>query len=91
MAKEEVMAYIYYNTGERELHVFGPVCVAWNLNREGKRHGKPYIDFVIMHQTSGGDWYEDEDSPVEGGISLTTAKTVLYELGQAIEHLENIE
>lgn len=85
------MGYIYYNTGERELHVFGTVCVARNFNREGGRLGKPYIDFVIMRQTTGGNWYEDEDSPVEGGISLTTAKTVLYELEQAIEHLENIE
>lgn len=51
------------------------------------RRGPPYIDFVQMRQDRDGTWYEDDDSPVSGGISETYAQQLVQELQQAITYL----
>jgi len=83
------------------------VAVCWNLEtREKKitiagieyigleqtRSGNPYIDFVWIRQDNQTDEpYEDEDSPVDGGIDTETAQQLIDELTIAIQYLEQID
>ena len=53
------------------------------------RRSKPYIDFVDVRQNQG-EFYLDEDSPVEGGLSANFAKQIYEELGKAIDYMEEI-
>jgi hypothetical protein len=48
----------------------------------------PFIDFVRVRGSGDEDdpYYEDEDSPVEGGLPLEKAKKIYEELGKAIEY-----
>jgi hypothetical protein len=88
----------------REVHMMGDsVAVCWNTKdkqtteikdggwtrtiNEIIRTSEPYIDFVWMREMDGM-WYEDDDSPVAGGLSLRTAKAVRDELSLAIEYLK---
>lgn len=49
-----------------------------------------YIDFVDLRQDRGGEWYEDDDSPVEGGLAITHAQKVADELNKAIEYIKGV-
>jgi len=83
------------------------VAVCWNLakhstleQRDGMeihttrytRHGAPYIAFVWLRRNpDDGSWYEDEDSPVHGGLSLEEATRLREELAWAITYLPTME
>lgn len=56
--------------------------------------GLPYIDFVSVRNWNDDEEeriWEDEDSPVEGGMSLSYAKHIYRVLGIAIEYLEKLK
>lgn len=91
---------------EKEVHMFGnSVGVCWNLEEDEKhlkgkdgivykakvkiRSGDPYIDFVNIRERDG-EFYEDEDSSVAGGISIEFAKKILGELQLALEYIESL-
>jgi len=79
------------------------VAVAWNTREERReikgedgltykatvqvRSGRPYIDFVTVEETKSGECYENEDSPVDGGISVNAAEQVARELIEAAAYL----
>lgn len=46
----------------------------------------PYIDFIDL-RSDYGEWYVDEDSPVEGGLSPEIAEKVAAELLLAVEYM----
>lgn len=91
---------------DRELHMVGEfVAVAWNLKTVTKsvtqdgieytaktkeRKGKPYIDFVWLREDSNGGFYEDEDSPVDGGFDPSSATSLIQELQAAIDYINNL-
>lgn len=60
--------------------------------REWQRaSSKPYIDFVWLREDPDGDPYEDEDSPVAGGIDVDVARQTANELIKAAEYIEALE
>ena len=83
------------------------VGVVWNTSIEKKRlqdaggttytaevpvrKGKPYIDFLWIREEDTDSPYEDEDSPISGGISLKVAAKLSNELNDAISYLRKIE
>lgn len=102
----EIKPKIYF-VGEREVHMFGEsVGVCWNLIEEEKRlhiagaiqpvkvdvrSGEPYIDFVYIRKDNEGNFYEDEDSSVAGGINTALAKEIVKELKLAIEYIATLK
>ena len=55
------------------------------------RYGEPYIDFVsIRHSRDNDEAWEDEDSPVDGGLGLEKSIRLSEELTLAIEYLSTI-
>ena len=98
-------ATIYHLDG-KEVHMLGDyVGVVWNTTRKKKtikgedgltyeayapvRDGIPYIDFLRIRNKNGEVW-EDEDSPVDGGLSGQEALQVAQELALAIEYLATV-
>jgi hypothetical protein len=88
--------------GERFNHY---VCFAWNLREERSSHkqgdsvitttekvrtGEPYITFTMVREFSDGV-AEDDNSPVDGGMSLPFAKDIARELELACVYLERIK
>jgi hypothetical protein len=56
------------------------------------KSGKPYIDFLwIRHDDLNDEWYEDEDSPVDGGLSTQQAETIAQELLRAVEYIKRLD
>lgn len=55
-----------------------------------ERYGDPYIDFLEVLQGEGGKFYEDEDSPVQGGMTVDFARLIASELNSAIVYLQSI-
>jgi hypothetical protein len=51
---------------------------------------KPYIDFINLREDEDEVW-EDEDSPVRGGMNIKLAEKIHKELGEAIEYLKSQE
>lgn len=54
------------------------------------RDGEPYISFFNIREDRDGEFYEHDDSPVDGGISAEYAKKVADELLLAIEYLKTV-
>ena len=55
---------------------------------EGVRNGSPpYIDFLRIRDADS-DPYEDDDSPVSGGLTLKEAAKIAQELLLAVEYLK---
>ena len=52
---------------------------------------KPYIDFVWLREDPDGNPYEDEDTPVAGGIGVDVARQVASELVKAAEYIEALK
>lgn len=82
------------------------VSVCWNLRYRNKkvkdketgnsytieepiRGKKPYIDFIWV-RTDGEEYYEDDDSTVEGGFGLQQAEKIILELQEAIVYMKRI-
>lgn len=91
---------------EREIHMVGDaVGVCWNTKSEKRaiegtdgqtyvanvpmRRGDPYIDFVTIRHREGLVW-EDEDSPVDGGMAANYAEGIVQELQAAIAYLRSL-
>lgn len=53
------------------------------------RNGKPYIDFLSIREYTKGEYLEDEDSPIRGGISPEFAAILIEELQWAIDYINN--
>ena len=49
----------------------------------------PYIDFVWVRENNG-EHYEDEDSPVDGGIDKHTGVQIIQELEAAIAYIDSL-
>lgn len=98
-------ATIYYLEG-KEAHILGEyVGVVWNTKRQKKtikgedgleyvaympvRDGEPYIDFLWIREMDG-EVFEDEDCPVDGGLSAKEALKVSKELVLAVEYLKTV-
>lgn len=79
-----------------EVHVMGNyVCVCWGFtsvrDAAGLRLVKRdycYIDFCLVRETSSGEYYLDEDNPMEGGINSAIALEVIEELKKATEYIK---
>lgn len=57
-----------------------------------ERANGPYIDFMTVNRdVDSGEFYADEDSPVDGGLSVEMAEQVFVELGTAIKYLRELE
>ncbi len=56
-----------------------------------ERYGDPYIDFLEVLQGNSGEYYGDEDSPVQGGMSIDFAQLIVSELNSAIAYLQSIK
>ncbi len=86
------MVAVCWNTQEERRTLTGPDGATYEAAvqvrcAECLEQGKPYIDFVtIRHDESG--FYEDEDSPIRGGISQETALQLMKELQDAIEYMK---
>ena len=95
-----------YHLGEREIHMLGDyVGVVWNTKLQRKtfwgedgleyvawlpaRDGKPYIDFLWIRELDG-EVFDDDDSPVDGGIDAEMALQVSKELQLAVEYLRAV-
>ena len=95
-----------YHLAEREVHMIGEsVGVVWNTIRKKKtikgddgltyeaytavRNGDPYIDFVWIRERDGEVW-EDDDSPVDGGLGGEEALKLSQELVLAVEYLKTV-
>ena len=95
-----------YHLPEKEVHMLGDyVGVVWNTTRKKKtirgedgltyeayapvRSGEPYIEFLDI-RTDDADVWEDEDSPVDGGLSGEEALQVSQELAFAVEYLKTV-
>ena len=93
-----------YHLENKEVHMFGDyVAVVWNCEQEKRtlkgedgiiyradvpvRNGTPYIDFISL-QHDGEEVYEDDDSPVDGGLNAGQALQVAQELELAARYLE---
>ena len=103
METSEIQKYIL---GDKEIHMMGQyVGVCWNLSKATKqvqvqgetfsrqvkhRTGKAYIDFVSIRETRTGEFYQDDDCPVDGGLNLQEAIVIKQELEAAIEYLSNL-
>jgi hypothetical protein len=99
----EVIKYLF---AEKEVHMTGQyVGVCWNLSQINKeveadntvysakvkvRSGKPYISFLSIREAGKGEYYEDNDSPIDGGIELQTAIVVKQELEAAIDYMNSL-
>jgi len=55
-----------------------------------ERYGKPYIRLMQVREYEG-EIYEDEDSPVAGGIDIVEARRLIAELAWAIDYLEAVQ
>ena len=49
----------------------------------------PYIDFLDIREDSMGDFYADDDSPVQGGLSVKSAMQVAKELAEAVHYIQS--
>jgi len=59
------------------------------------RDGQPYIDFLLIRGVDDTDpqeseAWEDEDSPVDGGLDAQQALQVSRELALAVEYLKTV-
>ena len=78
------------------------VAVCWNIEEKRKtieqdgieysavvpiRKGKPYISFITLCYDGYDDFYVDDDSSVDGGLSLSKGWSVLEELRKACEYI----
>jgi hypothetical protein len=55
-----------------------------------ERYGNPYIDFLTVLQDKDGEYYENDNNPVEGGVSIDFARLIASELNSAIAYLHFI-
>ena len=96
-----------YKLSEKEIHMVGDcVGVCWNCASKKKkitgedglvyeavvstRQGDPYIKFVILREYTDG-FYEDEDSPADGGFGQETAKSFAKELTLACKYIDQLK
>lgn len=59
------------------------------INITYERSGEPYINFLEIREHNG-EYYRDEDSPVEGGFTPREALIVAEELQRAYAYLEEM-
>lgn len=103
MNQIEVKVYRFSDT-EREVHMVGEyVGVCWPLklverSEDGwpvsyhERGKRPYIDFVWIRQAEKtGEYWIDEDSPVQGGFSVEAAEQIAKELLLAVEYMKGLK
>ena len=80
------------------------VGVIWNVEKKQKtikgedgvtyrgeiavRTGGPYIDFITIREDGEGEPFEDEDSPVAGGLNTKAAAQIITELYDAISYID---
>lgn len=92
------------NTGRFVLMIGDVVAICWNAKEVKKavvadgasyyastweKAGKPYIDFVGFGMDRREEYYEKEDSPVDGGIDAEFGKQIANELLLAAAWLES--
>jgi len=93
--------------GSREAHFIGDyTAVCWNtetvkktLKKGGvkytahieERCSPPYIDFINLRDEDGDTFYEDDDSPISGGIDVAKAEKLIEELKKAVVYLKDNE
>ena len=56
----------------------------------GNKEPQAYIDFVTVRE-DGEDTWEDEDSPVDGGLSIEFAEKIAKELVRAIQYTKEMK
>ena len=95
-----------YHLSEKEVHMVGEVVgVVWNTKTMKKRligddgleykaevqvrEGNPYIDFFNIREDNE-EFYEDEDSPVDGGLDASFAEKVAYEILEAVKYYKTV-
>jgi hypothetical protein len=64
----------------------------WMTGESMERIGDPFITFVdIRHDKQTDEDYEDEDSPLMGGISAEFAQQIIKELTDAVEYMNQLQ
>jgi hypothetical protein len=72
----------------------------WERTKYPGRDNDPYIDFVTVREDDKDErkavglppyFYEDEDSPVDGGLSLKSAESLAAELVRAIAYANSLK
>ena len=58
---------------------------------EKHKDSKPYIDFVTVREGEENEFYESENSPVDGGLSLPYAEGIAQELIRAVEYAKSLK
>lgn len=82
---------VVWNLEKRESRLAGPDGKMYT-RVDYERRGNPYIDFISLRQDSvSGQWYRDEDSPVDGGLAAGEATTIIKELQRALLYLKLIQ
>jgi hypothetical protein len=79
---------IAWNTKHEETTTICGECGTRHTSYDNwTKYGEPYIDFAWIDEFAG-EYYEDEHSPVNGGIEIDEARQIVEELTMAIEYLE---
>lgn len=58
---------------------------------ERKKNSKAYIDFITLHEDEDEYIYEDEESPVEGGLNINYAEKIANEIVRAVQYARSLE
>lgn len=80
---------VCWNTKQEKRTIKGEDGLTYDAKVNVRCHGpydRPYIDFVTVLETDEG-CYEDDDSPVDGGISANAAEQIAQELIEAAAYL----
>jgi hypothetical protein len=82
---------VCWNRRTRSEVIEDPVTDVTMTTETRYRDGKPYIDFMdIRLDRVSGELYEDEDSPVQGGLSAEFAEEIARDLVRAVEYLRSV-
>lgn len=81
---------VRWNTREIKRKIKGDDGTTYTALVTERDHG-PYISFVTLRESRKGEYYLDEDSPVDGGISASEAERVVKELTWAVEYIKKGE
>jgi hypothetical protein len=80
---------VVWNTEQKKRTIIGEDGLAYSA-QVAVRSGEPYIDFVWIRGEDADEPWEDEDSPVEGGLDADSAVQIATELQRAAIYLRSL-
>jgi len=82
-------AAVCWNVKKIEKKLKGPDNLIYRAEA-WERESKPYVDFITIREYQKDVFVEDEDSPVDGGLSVEAAKKLSEELSRAVEYCKTV-